>query len=108
MSRLALAFRLKKGPAPAVAPSAHVESEDEDRYRPIQWPLVRRLLSSLAPFKRLYLLAIGLGLCHVLLDMQSPEFTQKIIDYGADYSRGKLPGVSQSDACWHIVHIMGW
>jgi ATP-binding cassette subfamily B protein len=108
MSRFALPFRLKKGPAPVTAAaSAYVESEDEDRYKPIQWPLVKRLLVSLSPFKRLYFLAIGLGLCHVLLDMMSPWFTQQIIDYGADYSRGKLPGVSQSIACWHILHIMG-
>ncbi len=87
-------------------PVAQVESEDEDRYRPIQWPLVRRLMGSLAPFKKLYLVAISLGLCQVLLDMQSPEFLQRIIDYGALYAQKALPGVTMNAASWHIVHII--
>jgi ATP-binding cassette subfamily B protein len=91
--------------APAV-PIGQVESEDEDKYRPIQWPLVRRLMGSLAPFKKLYLVAISLGLCQVLLDMQSPEFLQRIIDYGALYAQKALPGVTMNAASWHIVHII--
>jgi len=91
--------------APAV-PIVQVESEDEDKYRPIQWPLVRRLMGSLAPFKKLYLVAISLGLCQVLLDMQSPEFLQRIIDYGALYAQKALPGVTMNAASWHIVHII--
>ena len=108
MPRFAFPFRSRNQAAAAVAANAasYVESEDEDRYRPIQWPLVQKLLVSLAPFKRLYITAICLGLCHVLLDMQSPEFTQRIIDYGADYAGGKFPGLSKSAASWHIVQIM--
>ncbi len=90
---------------PAV-PVAQVESEDEDKYRPIQWPLVRRLMGSLAPFKKLYLVAISLGLCQVLLDMQSPEFLQRIIDYGTLYAQKTMPGVTMNAASWHIVHII--
>ncbi|MGD0463286.1 MAG: ABC transporter ATP-binding protein [Tepidisphaeraceae bacterium] len=91
----------------AVARAAQIESEDEDRYRPIQWPLVKRLLMSLATFKWWYFTAIGLGLCQVLLDMQGPQFIKWLVNYGADYAGGKLPGVSTTAASWHIVHIIG-
>lgn len=111
MARFGFPFRSKKAQAAAAvaAPAdAVIESEDEDRYRPIQWPLVKRLLESLAPFKKLYITAIALGLCQVLLDMQAPEFTQRIIDYGADYAIGKFPGITKFAASWHIVSIIGW
>jgi ATP-binding cassette, subfamily B, bacterial len=109
MTVLGAGKRLKKPPviSAAVARAAQIESDDEDRYRPIQWPLVKRLLMSLATFKWWYFAAIGLGLCHVLLDMQGPQFIKWIINYGADYAGGKLPGVSTAAASWHIVHIMG-
>ena len=107
MSGFAFPFRSKKRAAAAAA-SSYIESEDEDRYRPIQWPLVKKLLVSLAPFKRLYIIAIALGLCHVFLEMLSPEFTQQIIDYGIAYAHGTIRGVTQAAASWHIVHIIGW
>src|SRR5450432_4038787 len=76
-----------------VHPAPAVETDDEDRYRPLQWPLVRRLLKSLVPFKKRYITAICLGLVHVFLDMQSPQFIKRISDYGADYSAGRLSGI---------------
>ena len=101
--------RSKKPPiiSAAVARAAQIESEDEDRYRPIQWPLIKRLLTSLATFKWWYFTAIGLGLFQVLLDMQGPQFIKWIVDYGADYAGGKLPGISTAAASWHIVNIIG-
>ena len=30
---------------------AQIESEDEDKYRPIQWPLIRQLLRELRPYR---------------------------------------------------------
>lgn len=101
--------RRKKRPAvsPSVARAAQIDSEDEDRYRPIQWPLIKRLLFSLAPFKRWYFVAIGLGLGQTILDMQGPQFIKWITNYGADYALGKMPGVSMRAASWHIVHIVG-
>ena len=108
MSLFGFTVRLKKKPTLSAAAlrASQIESEDEDRYRPIQWPLVRRLLASLAPFKGLYIAATALGLCHVLLDMQGPQFMKHIINYGADYAAGKLPGVSTTAASWHIVHVI--
>jgi ATP-binding cassette subfamily B protein len=90
----------------AVSRAAQIESEDEDRYRPIQWPFVKRLLMSLAPFKWWYIVGTGLGLCQVLLDMLGPLFLMSIIDYGIDFAAGKHPGVSTKAASWHIVRIV--
>jgi ATP-binding cassette, subfamily B, bacterial len=84
-----------------------IQSEDEDRYRPIQWPLIKRLLVSLAPFKKLYISGILLGLCFNLLDMQGPQFMKLIINYGADYADGKVSGVSPKAASLHIAGIVG-
>lgn len=108
MSFFADLFRSKKSRATsaAVAQAAKIESEDEDRYRPIQWPLVKQLLAALAPFKWWYFVAICLGLCQVLLDMLSPEFTQRLINYGTEFAAGQHPGVSTTAASWHIVHII--
>jgi ATP-binding cassette, subfamily B, bacterial len=91
----------------AVARAAQIESDDEDKYRPIQWPLMKRLMMSLATFKWWYLTAITLGLGQIILDMQGPQFIKWIVDYGADYAGGKLPGISTTAASWHVIHIIG-
>ena len=91
----------------AVARAAQIESDDEDKYRPIQWPLMKRLMMSLVTFKWWYLTAITLGLGQVILDMQGLQFIKWIVNYGADYAGGKFPGISTAAASWHIVNIIG-
>lgn len=91
----------------AIARAAAIQSEDEDKYRPIQWPLVKRLLKSLAPFKWMYFAGTLLGLGQILLDMLSPLFLEHIINYGTEFARGQHPGVSATAASWHIVRIVG-
>jgi hypothetical protein len=49
----------------AVRP-APIEMDDEQKYRPIEWPLVRRLIRELAPFKREYRWGLALGRVQVL------------------------------------------
>jgi len=80
-------FRTKPGFAGGIAPPP-IESDDEERYRPIQWPLVKRLLKSLAPYKKQYIIGVSLGLIFTLLDMLSPLFIQRIIDYGSAFAAG--------------------
>src|SRR5579862_6803889 len=108
MALFGFTIRSKKTAAmsAAVAQAAQIESEDEDRYRPIQWPLIKRLLTSLAPFKFWYVGAISLGLCQVLLDMLSPLFIEHIINYGTEFAGGQHPGISPASASWHIVRII--
>jgi ATP-binding cassette, subfamily B, bacterial len=90
---------------PPVRP-APLETDDEPRYRPIAWPLVRRLLASLAPYKRMYAAAISMGLCHVTLDMLAPLFVAAIINFATDYTTGKSH-VSYPGAVWRIIDILG-
>jgi len=88
-------------------PHSLLESEDEDRYRPIRWPLVRRMLGSLAPFKATYIFAISLGLVQVLLDMQGPKFIKHIINFGVAYAGHEYPGLPVNRAYWHVAGIVG-
>jgi ATP-binding cassette subfamily B protein len=91
--------------APSV-PLPPLDSDDEPRYRPIEMWLVRRLLSMLRPFKWQYAAAVGCGVVHVFLDMQSPQFIKRIADYVTAYR--KDPGaIPQSAAVRHLLLVMG-
>ena len=61
--------------------------EEEETYKPIEWPLVRRLLSVLAPYKRQYLIGLALGLVHISCDMAGPKFMQHLIDFGTEFAK---------------------
>lgn len=90
------------------AASVAVEAEDrEELYRPIEWPLLKRLLSTLKPFRGRYALGIGLCTVHVLLEMLSPKFTQWIINYTTDYIGHRLPFLpTESQAIKHVLFII--
>ena len=82
---------LRKPPAKAASTSArHEGDEPEEVYRPIEWPLVKRLLSCLAPYRKQYALGITLCAVHVLLEMLGPKFTQWIINYTTDFTAHRL------------------
>ena len=104
------AFRLFRRPAVTTAGAAAaitlppLETDDEPRYKPIEWSLVRRMLGMLAPYKRQYVLAVCLGLMHMLLDMQSPRFIEHIANY---VTRFPSLGIDRSAGIWHIVAVMG-
>jgi ATP-binding cassette subfamily B protein len=102
-------FRLRKDPLkrPAVTSATDIVSEDEDqRYKPIEWPLVKRVLKNLLPYKGLYGLGAALGMLMLLLDMQSPRFMQHVIDHVSTFAGGKLPGMTQRQACWRVGAIV--
>jgi len=80
-----------------------IETDDEERYRPLQWPLIKRLLQALAPFKKWYIIAISLGLCHVTLDMMGPKFMKRIIDTGVAYSLAGTSAAIQK----HGLNVIG-
>jgi ATP-binding cassette, subfamily B, bacterial len=90
---------------PVKVQPAPLETDDEPRYRPIEWPLVRRLLKNLAPFKRMYIAAILMGLVHVTMDLLSPQFVSWIINFATDFLGGKLP-INLSQAERHLVAIL--
>jgi ATP-binding cassette subfamily B protein len=86
----------------AVKPSAAVSqldaADEELRYKPIEWPLLRRLIGWLAPYKKQYALGIALGLAYVLLEMLGPKFMQGLIDYVSAFTTGKLPAPTPAPA----------
>src|SRR3954468_9290119 len=99
-------FRSKEaGEARSRAPEVQVE-DDEQRYKPIEWPLVKRVLRNLWPYKSLYGAGLALGGIMLILDMQSPRFMQYVIDHVSAYASGRLPEMSERSACWKVVKIV--
>ncbi len=79
---------LRKKAAASPAPAQELRSDDEEsRYRPIEWPLIRRLGRELLPYRGYYLLGIGLGLVLLILDMLSPYFMGRLINYVTGYTQ---------------------
>jgi ATP-binding cassette subfamily B protein len=76
--------RRRKPSEPTPPPPAPVESGDDEedaKYKPVDFALVKRMLALLKPHKWQYLLGVLLGMSHVVLEMQSPRFTQAILDH---------------------------
>src|SRR5688500_4562271 len=90
------------GATPAV-PIPPIEADDEPRYKPIDWALVRRMLAMLRPHRRLYAAAIGFGLVHMLLDMQSPRFIEHIANYVTAFP---ALGIPRRAGVWHVVAVI--
>jgi len=99
--------RRRPPPLPEFAPRIKDADEDDERYKPIDWAIVRRQLTWLAPFKRQYVLAICVGLVHLLLEMSSPQFMRWLIYDVTTYALGKHPAASSDvaavrSACWIV------
>ncbi|MGH7178138.1 MAG: ABC transporter ATP-binding protein, partial [Tepidisphaeraceae bacterium] len=102
------AFRDRVRRALRPGASTQIETDDEQRYRPIEWPLIRRLLSCLAPYRTLYITAMTFGLIHVMLEMLSPQFISAMINYATAFATGDLsPTVTRPDAIRHALLIIG-
>src|SRR5215211_4601842 len=91
--------------AAALVQPAPIEMDDEQRYRPIDWVLVRRLLRELSPYRFQYASGVALGLVHVLLDMAGPAFIAHLIDYCTGYIR-KTGSITESQAINHVLLVM--
>jgi ATP-binding cassette subfamily B protein len=98
----------KRTPLLVAPPKTHEVGEgEEERYKPIEWSLVRRLLTVLAPYKRQYLIGLGFGLVHVLCDMSGPKFMSHTIDYVKGFTEGKLANMpAQNGAIRHVCVII--
>lgn len=80
--------------------------DEEPKYRPIEWPLIRRLFGLLAPYKNRYATGISLGVVMVVLEMLSPRFIGHLVDYTTSFAGGKMPGVSERSAIWHVIAVI--
>ena len=93
------------GKLPAIPPLAE---DEEQRYRPIDRTLLRRVLGLLAPYKRQYALGVSLGVAMTILDMLSPKFMQWLIDFGVSYQKSALvPQPSEGGAIRHVLFLIG-
>lgn len=90
----------------ALAPTPTDGDEAEARYRPIEWSLVGRILALLRPYRTTYVIAITVGLVHVLLEMLTPTFVKWIVNLCTDYLGGAL-AITESQAVWRLVGIVG-
>jgi ATP-binding cassette subfamily B protein len=105
----ALQWLLRRRPAAAVAvPATPVDSDEEPRYKPITWALLRKLLRTLRPQRWQYVAAISVGLVHVLLEMLSPQFIGAIVNHLTAYVGGAT-AFDTAGATRHLVLIiLGW
>ncbi len=100
-------FRKRKPSAAPAGPALQAEDHEES-YRPIEWPLVRRLLSTLAPYKWIYALGVSLCAVHVLLEMLSPLFARWLINYTGDFVAARLlPMPTRAGAIRFVFVIVG-
>src|SRR5688500_2074474 len=100
-------FRKPPPQLPDIAPRIKDEDEDDEAYKPIDWAIVRRLLTWLKPFRKQYTLGICVGLIHLLLEMSSPLFMGWLIAYVTSYATGALdPMPTERDAMLHAVWIV--
>ena len=91
-------------------PQAQDFGDEEARYKPIEWPLMRRLFSLLAPHRKQYIVGIALGVAMIMLEMLSPLFMKGLVDYTTAYKLGKLaPMPSEGDAIRHVcLIVLAW
>lgn len=103
-------IRLKKKAPPEAAAVVRTPAaeEDEPRYRPIDWSLIRRLFGFLRPYRRRYALGIALGMVMVVLEMQGPLFMGAIVNWATGYARGTLsPMPTEARAIGHVAQLVG-
>ncbi|MGN6366949.1 MAG: ABC transporter ATP-binding protein [Phycisphaerae bacterium] len=55
--------------------------EGEEAYKPLEWPVVKKLLAWMMPFKWAYVLALVLNLMFTGLEMTGPMFLRHLIDH---------------------------
>jgi ATP-binding cassette, subfamily B, bacterial len=107
MARVASWLRKRASGDSSSSAADPIQSEDEDRYKPLQWPLVRKLLVELKPFRAQYIAGIALDLCGQLLDMTGPLFIAHLINYGATYAKNGYPGTTLRQAVHHVFAVIG-
>ena len=75
---------------PAAATPA--TDDEEQRYRPLEWWIVRKLLASLWPRRRLYGAGLACSLTHVTIDQLDPQFIGALVNFCAAVVSDKRQG----------------
>lgn len=110
---MAFLKRLKKN-QPAVA-NAGTDNDDDQRYKPLEMGLVRRIAAECWPYRKRYLLGTIVGTIMIVLEMQSPNIMRTIIDFATAYhaqSAGEVDKLNDLGAGSFIFRILdtltGW
>ena len=84
---------LKRTPAAPIAAAAAGEAQDEEqKYRPLQFWIVKKLVRSLWPRRKLYGLGLLCSATHVTIDQFDPQFIGALVNFCASVVTGKLQG----------------
>lgn len=90
-------------------PESPAEMEEDSRYKPIEWSLIRRLMQQLAPYRKTYIFAISVGLVHVMLDLLTPTYVKWIINLCTDFRGPRSIYQHEPDALrWLVIFIGMW
>jgi ATP-binding cassette subfamily B protein len=94
-------------PAAAVAAAVAVDDE-EPAYKPIDAKLIRRLLGWIRPYRRRYMLGIGLGTVMIVLELLGPLFIGRIVAIASAYrAAADRSPAGESAAIRSVVTIVG-
>jgi ATP-binding cassette, subfamily B, bacterial len=80
-------------------------SDEEPHYKPIEWPLIRRLFAQLRPHRKTYALGITLGALMVLLNLTGPAYIGLFVDIAGGAVNG-TPAQKHA-AVVKLVEILG-
>ena len=101
MSTIKTIFARKKPAAPA---ANAVESDEETNIRPIEWPLIKKMLRALLPYKKQYALGISCAYLQVFADLTGPAFVGTIVNFIGDYvGQNKSHNATWLDRIIHAI-----
>ncbi|HUO08692.1 MAG TPA: ABC transporter ATP-binding protein [Phycisphaerae bacterium] len=75
--------------------------EGEEAYKPLEWPVVRKLLGWMMAYRWAYLLALVLNLIYTGLEMTGPMFLRHLIDHD-------IPGDVHPLTRWAGMAVGAW
>ena len=103
---ISIPFLRKRGARKPDTMQQAADNEEEPRYKPIDLAMVRRLFGWLRPYRRDYVLGIGMGVLIVGMRMADPKISQYLIDYCSGWVQGKFPGIERSMAVRQILLVV--
>ena len=68
------------GAAPAKGKGGGDVPEDEPMFQPLRWPVMKKALAWMAPYRKQYLIGTLVGLAVTLLDMLGPMYIRHLLD----------------------------
>jgi ATP-binding cassette subfamily B protein len=55
--------------------------DEEEEYKPLEWPVIKKMLAWMAPYKKQYALALTLNVAFTILELLGPMFVKRLIDH---------------------------